>query len=157
PNPLGGVRVEGPGLNPRFRSFVGQWPIPYVYGLTPGELARMINGERWIPKRCTLTVVPMRGWKRSMTWRDVDLPWIPSSPNVPSGETPLYLAATGMLGEIGGVNLATGTPQSFQIIGASWLDPSAFAARLASYRLPGVVFEPVEIDFNRNPTDGREL
>ncbi|MCC7377668.1 MAG: DUF1343 domain-containing protein [Verrucomicrobiales bacterium] len=157
PNPLGGRRVEGPGLDPRFRTLVGQWPVPYVYGLTPGEMARMINGENWISNRCDLSVVPMKGWRRSMTWKDTGLRWIPSSPNVPTGDSPLYLVATGMLGEIGGVNLGTGTPLSFQIIATSWLDPNPLARQLSSYRLPGVQFSPFEFDFNRKPADGQEL
>ncbi|MBX3746253.1 MAG: DUF1343 domain-containing protein [Verrucomicrobiae bacterium] len=157
PNPLGGLRVEGPGVEPRFKSLVSQWPIPYVYGLTPGELARMIHGQRWISNRCDLLVVSMRGWSRSMTWPQTGLRWIASSPNVPAGDTPLYLVATGMLGEIGGLNLGTGTADSFKLIGAAWLDPQRFASHLNAYRLPGVVFDPIEMDFNRDPRDGREL
>ena len=80
PNPLGGRRVEGPMVTDAYRTFVSRWNIPYAYGLTFGELARMINGEGWIKQPCRLTVVPMRGWKRSMVWRDTDLPWVPSSP-----------------------------------------------------------------------------
>ena len=90
PNPLGGERVEGPPLDERFRSFVGQWNIPYAYGMTCGELARMINGEGWIKKPCALTVVPMTGWRRSMVWHDTGLPWVPTSPNVPRADSPLY-------------------------------------------------------------------
>ncbi|MBL9127630.1 MAG: DUF1343 domain-containing protein, partial [Verrucomicrobiales bacterium] len=157
PNPLGGRRVEGPGLDPRFKSFVGQWPVPYVYGLTPGELARMIQGEGWIRGKCALSVVPLRGWNRSMTWNETGLRWIPSSPNVPQGDTPLYLVATGVLGEVGGLNLGTGSPLSFRVVGAPWIDPTRFAKQLSSYRLPGVVFEPIELDFNRRPSDGNEL
>lgn len=157
PNPLGGQRVEGPMLNTRFKSFVGQWPVPYVYGLTPGELARMIQGERWIQGRCRVSVVPLRGWYRKMTWDDTKLPWIPSSPNVPRGDTPLYLVATGVLGEIGGLNLGTGSPLSFRVIGAPWLDPERFARQLRAYRLPGITFEPVALDFNRLARDGSEL
>ncbi|MBL9134651.1 MAG: DUF1343 domain-containing protein [Verrucomicrobiales bacterium] len=157
PNPLGGRRVEGPGLDPRFRSLVGQWPMPYVYGLTPGEVARMINGELWISNRCQLSVVPMKGWHRSMTWKETGLRWIASSPNVPSGESPLYLVATGMLGEIGGVNLGTGTPLSFQIIASSWLESATLTRQLNSYRLPGIQFSPFDFDFNRKASDGREL
>lgn len=157
PNPLGGVRVEGPGLDPKFRSFVGQWPIPYVYGLTPGELARMILSEGWISNRCALTVVKLRGWNRAMTWKDTGLRWIPSSPNVPLGDSPLYLVATGLLGEIGGLNLGTGTPDSFRWIGAPWLDSDRFCQELNWRRLPGVVFEPLKVDFNRRASDGAEL
>ncbi len=157
PNPLGGQRVEGPGLDARYKSFVGHWPIPYVYGMTPGELARMIRGEGWIRGNCSLTVVPLRGWSRSMTWNDTKLTWIPSSPNVPRGDTPLYLVATGVLGEIGGLNLGTGTANSFRIIGAPWIDPSRFSSQLNSYKLPGIAFEPLELDFNRRPADGAEV
>ena len=157
PNPLGGLRVEGPGLDPRFKSFVGQWPIPYVYGMTPGELARMINGEGWTRERCKLQVIPLRGWKRGMTWNDTGLKWIPSSPNVPRGDTPLYLVSTGILGEIGGLNLGTGSPLAFRVIGAAWLDAERFANQMNAYRLPGVKFDPVSLDFNRNGRDGKEL
>lgn len=157
PNPLGGLRVEGPMLNPRFRSFVGQWPIPYAYGLTSGELARMINGERWNQAACRLSVVPLRNWTRGMTWPDTRLPWVASSPNVPRGESPLYLVATGMLGEIGGLNLGTGTPWSFQIISGGGVEAPALAEKLNRYRLPGVVFTPMTLDFNGRREDGREL
>lgn len=157
PNPLGGQRVEGPGLDPKFKSFVGQWPIPYVYGLTPGELARMIQGEGWIEGRCDLEVIPMRGWTRRMTWNDTGLRWIASSPNVPRGDTPLYLVATGVLGEIGGLNLGTGSPLSFRVIGAPWLDPHEFTRHLKSHKLPGVRIDPLQLDFNRRTSDGSEL
>src|SRR5881398_3259219 len=102
PNPLAGERVEGPMVDDRFRSFVGQWNIPYTYGMTCGELARMINGEGWIKKPCKLTVIPMTGWRRTMVWRDTGLRWVPTSPNVPRGDSPLYYAATGLFGELAG-------------------------------------------------------
>ncbi|MBI3414510.1 MAG: DUF1343 domain-containing protein [Verrucomicrobia bacterium] len=143
PNPLGGERVEGPMVNPRFRSFVGRWDTPYVYGMTCGELARMINGERWIPKRCKLTVIPMKNWKRGMVWRDTGLTWIPTSPHVPTGDSPMFQVATGMIGEIGGVNIAMHTAAPFQCVAAPWLDAGNFCATLNRYRLPGVRFDPV--------------
>src|SRR4029079_10288724 len=70
PNPLGGERIEGPMVTNEFRSFVSQYDIPYVYGMTIRELAQMINAERWVTNQCKLTVVPMKGWKRSMLWPD---------------------------------------------------------------------------------------
>ena len=74
PNPLGGVRVEGPMVGQeKFRSFVSRWDVPYVYGLTCGELARMINDRGWIEHPCKLTVVPLEGWRRTMVWRDTGL------------------------------------------------------------------------------------
>jgi len=143
PNPLGGDRVEGPLVAAGFQSFVSRWNVPYVYGLTCGELARMINGEGWITNRCKLTVVPMRGWKRSMVWRDTGLPWVPTSPHVPHGDSPLFQVATGMLGEIGGVSTGIGYTLPFQCIAAPDLDPQKTADLLNSYKLPGVRFKPV--------------
>ena len=143
PTPLGGIRVEGPLLENKFRSGVSRWDVPYVYGLTCGELARMINGEGWITNRCKLTVVPMKGWRRSMVWRDTGLPWVPSSPHVPHGESPLFQVATGMLGEIGGVSTGIGYTLPFECIAAPNLDPHKTAEALNAYRLPGVKFQPV--------------
>lgn len=143
PNPLGGNRVEGPMLEEKFRSFVSQWDIAYVYGMTCGELARMINGEGWIKKPCRLTVVPLRGWKRAMVWRDTGLPWVPTSPHVPHGESPLFQVATGMLGEIGGISTGIGYTLPFQCIAAPGLDPQRLAETLNGYQLPGVRFQPI--------------
>jgi len=143
PNPLGGERVEGPMVEEKFRSFVSQWDVPYVYGLTCGELARMINGERWIKKPCKLTVVPLKGWRRSMVWRDTGLPWVPTSPHVPHGESPLFQVATGMLGEIGGVSTGIGYTLPFQCIAAPDVDKHRLADALNGYSLPGVRFVPV--------------
>jgi uncharacterized protein YbbC (DUF1343 family) len=143
PNPLGGERVEGPMVEENFRSFVSQWDVPYVYGLTCGELARMINGERWIKKPCKLTVVPLKGWRRSMVWRDTGLPWVPTSPHVPHGESPLFQVATGMLGEIGGVSTGIGYTLPFQCIAAPEVDKHRLADALNGYGLPGVRFVPV--------------
>jgi uncharacterized protein YbbC (DUF1343 family) len=143
PNPLGGERVEGPSLDRRFRSFVGRWPIPYVYGLTCGELARMINGERWISNTCRLTVVPLQGWRRTMTWADTGLAWLPTSPHVPHGDSPLYQVATGMLGEIGGVNIGIGYTLPFQCLAAPWLEGPRTAHWLNAQGLRGLKFLPV--------------
>jgi uncharacterized protein YbbC (DUF1343 family) len=143
PNPLGGVRVEGPTLEDKFRSFVGRWNVPYVYGLTCGELARMINGEGWITNRCRLTVVPMQGWRRSMVWGDTGLPWVATSPNVPKADSPLYLTATGLLGEIGTVSVGLGSTLPFQCVAAPWLDADKTCRWLNRSRLAGVKFTPV--------------
>ena len=146
PNPLGGIRVEGPSLEPKFRSFVGEWPIPYVYGLTCGELARMINSERWISRQCNLTVIPMQGWGRAMTWADTGLAWAPTSPKIQKSESALYYAATGILGEVGGLNLGGNFKMSFQCVTAPWLDAHKSYRQFNSYNLPGVFFEPFSIN-----------
>jgi uncharacterized protein YbbC (DUF1343 family) len=144
PNPLGGLRVEGPLIEQeKLRSFVSRWNVPYVYGMTCGELAQMINANGWITNHCKLTVVPMRGWERSMVWRDTGLPWVPASPHVPHGESPLYQVATGMLGEIGGVSIGIGYTLPFQCVAATNVNPHQLAAKLSSYDLPGVRFQPV--------------
>ena len=144
PNPLGGVRIEGPLVDQeKRRSFVSRWDVPYVYGLTCGELAQVINDKGWITNRCKLTVVPMKGWKRTMVWRDTGLPWVPTSPHVPHGESPLFQVATGMLGEIGGVNIGVGYTLPFQCIAATNVNPQQLAAAMNDYRLPGVRFQPV--------------
>src|SRR5262249_33705252 len=144
PNPLGGDRVEGPMLDPQFRSFVSHWNIPYVYGLTAGELAQFIQGERHDKTRCKLTVVPVRGWRRSMLWGDTGLPWVATSPHVPHAESPLFQVATGMLGELGGgISTGIGYTLPFQCLAAPELDPYKLANALNSYHLPGIRFQPI--------------
>jgi uncharacterized protein YbbC (DUF1343 family) len=142
PDPLGGERIEGPMLEESFRSLVSRWNVPYVYGLTCGELAQMINGQGWIKKPCRLTVVPMKGWKRSMVWADTGLPWVPSSPHVPHGESSLFQVATGMLGELGSVSTGIGYTLPFECVAAPGLDPHKLAAALNGYHLRGVEFRP---------------
>ncbi len=154
PNPLGGLRVEGPMLDPRFRSFVGQWEIPLIYGLTCGELARMINGEGWISNRCKLTVIAMQGWRRSMTWPDTRLPWHPTSPNVRSFDAAIGLPATGPVGEIGGLNIGLGSDYPFQCLAAPWLDAGKMAAYLNGLHLGGVKFIPVSFKSTRGAYAG---
>jgi uncharacterized protein YbbC (DUF1343 family) len=142
PDPLGGELIEGPMLEDKFRSLVSRWDVPYVYGLTCGELAQMINGEDWIKKPCRLTVVPMKGWKRSMVWADTGLPWVPTSPHVPHGESPLFQVATGMLGELGSVSTGIGYTLPFECVAAPGLDPHKLAEALNGYHLQAVEFRP---------------
>ena len=143
PNPLGGERVEGARLDPQFKSMVSHWNVPYVYGLTCGELAQMINGEGWIQSRGKVTVVRMRGWQRSMAWRDTGLSWVPTSPYIRTGNAPLYYAATGVLGEIGGISIGMSTTTPFQVLAAPDLEARSFCGRLEGYGLTGVRFRPV--------------
>ncbi len=143
PNPLGGLRVEGLRAQPAWRSMVGRWPIPYVYGLTCGELAAMINGEGWTTNRCKVKVIPMSGWQRRMAWRDTGLPWVPPSPHVPQGDSPLYQVATGMLGELGGLSIGVGYTLPFQCLAAPWLNAREFCATLNAFGLRGVRFVPI--------------
>ena len=152
PNPLGGNKIEGCYVEQPFNSFVSQYRIPYVYGLTVGELAIMINEEGLnrgqkgdqTPARCKLTVVPMEGWERDMLYEDTGLPWVLPSPNIPFKETPLYYAAAGICGELYGfMDIGVGYTLPFQTFGATWLDPEKLKARLESYGLPGVSFRTI--------------
>ncbi len=145
PNPLTGVRVEGPMLDQTYKSFVGLYPIPYVYGMTNGELARMINEEGWLTNgvKCKLTVVPMEGWTRTMWWEETGLQWIPPSQNIPRPTTPMFYVMTGLLGELGTVNQGIGYSLPFELVGAAWINAEVLAASLNSRRLPGVEFRPI--------------
>lgn len=157
PNPLGGLRVEGPMLEPRFKSLVGQWPVPLVYGMTAGELARMIAGERWIRTPPKVTVVPMNGWRRSMTWKDTGLAWIPPSPAVVSAERAFYLPATGLLADIGGVSVGFGTPTPYEVLAAPWFDANRLCDWLRARGLPGVEFVPVSFTPERGAYAGQRV
>lgn len=152
PNPLGGKKIEGNYVEPGFHSFVSQYRIPYVYGLTVGELAMMINEEglnrgqkgNQEPAYCKLTVVPMEGWTRDMTYEDTGLPWVLPSPNIPFKDSPMYYASSGICGELYGyMNIGIGYTLPFQVFGAVWLDPELLKGKLESYDLPGVSFRTI--------------
>jgi uncharacterized protein YbbC (DUF1343 family) len=145
PDPLTGIRVEGPMLEPKYKSFVGAYPIPYVYGMTAGELAEMINGERWLADsvQCNLTVVPLEGWKRTMWWDETGLSWVPSSPNIPHACTIMFAAMTGPLGELGTVNQGVGYTLPFELVGAPWANGAALAKYLNEKGLSGIHFRPL--------------
>jgi uncharacterized protein YbbC (DUF1343 family) len=142
PNPMGGLRVSGPPLDPAWKSFVGQVPVPYVHGLTAGELATMINAFGWIKARPRLAVIPMRGWKRSMIWQDTGLRWIATSPNIPRADSSFYYAVTGILGGLNGVDIGIGTSRPFEYAGGPGINPHEFAASLNRRGIPGVRFAP---------------
>ena len=152
PNPLGGNKIEGCYVEQPFNSFVSQYHIQYVYGLTVGELAVMINEEgmnrgqkgNQAPVKCKLTVIPMEGWTRDMIYEDTGLPWVLPSPNIPFKETPMYYASAGICGELYGfMNIGIGYTLPFQIFGAVWLDPDKLKERLDSYELPGISFRTI--------------
>jgi uncharacterized protein YbbC (DUF1343 family) len=145
PNPLGGIRVEGPPVKHGFESFVSGYPVPYVYGLTCGELASMLNGERMLARgiQCSLTVISMKGWKREMNFASTGLPWVPTSPHIPEASTPAHYVSAGMLGELGVVSEGVGYTIPFKVFAAPWIDPRGMAERLNGLGLAGVVFRPL--------------
>lgn len=144
PNPLGGNKVEGSPVS-ETRSFVNQFAIPYLYGLTPGELAEMLVGEKLItlPKPLKLTVIPMQGWRRDMLYADTGLPWVLPSPHIPSAETAIYYPATGILGELDWASIGVGYTLPFRTIAAPWGNSVELADRLNGLKLPGVRFRPI--------------
>ncbi len=140
PNPINGWVVDGPMLEDDLRSFVGYINVPYCHGMTIGELARYFNGEYKVG--CDLTVVPMKGWRREMSFEDTGLNWIPTSPNIPEASTALYYPMTGLLGELQIVNIGIGYSLPFKIIGAPWINGKKFADSLNGQKFPGVYFIP---------------
>lgn len=149
PNPLGGMRVEGPRLEKRFKSFVGMYDIPYVYGMTVGELARWVNRE-YLSKPCNLVVVPMKDWKRSMVWEDTKLSWVPTSPNIPKAVATRGYVATGLVGEAGIANGANDR-YPFEVIATDKLNAEAFTNQMNSMGWKGVRFEPYIAPHPKNP------
>jgi len=136
PNPLGGIRIEGPRLDPMVKSFVGLYDVPYIYGLTPGELARWINAN-YLDRPCKLTVVTMTGWTRRMVWEDTGLRWVPTSPNIPTIGAARGYTATGFLGEIG-IESGIGSPVPFQVVSGKDWDTKDLARRFNALNIPGV-------------------
>ena len=152
PNPLGGEKVEGCNVEPGFFSFVSEFSIPYIYGLTVGELALLINeegmncGQRGneAPLKCKLTVVPMEGWHRRMLYTDTGLPWVLPSPNIPYPQSAVNYPSAGIAGELYGyLNIGIGYTLPFETFAASWIDADALKDELDSYCLPGVAFRTI--------------
>lgn len=138
PEPAGGDKVGGPMLDPENVSFIGVMNVPQYYGLTPGEWARLVQAER-TPK-VKLRVIPLRGWRRGMTYGELGWAWVPPSQHIPRWESSLFYAMTGTLGELGVVSEGVGTPLPFEQIGAPWLDGTALENALNAQKLPGVRF-----------------
>jgi uncharacterized protein YbbC (DUF1343 family) len=140
PNPIGGAGVEGPMLDARFASFVGQFPIPMRHGMTIGELASLVNDHFGLGAK--LEVVRMAGWSRAMYADDTGLPWVLPSPNLPTVDSTVVYPGTVLI-EGTNVSEGRGTTRPFELVGAPWVEPEAFAAALNARGLPGVRCRPV--------------
>lgn len=160
PNPLGGLKIEGPVVRDGFHSFVSQYKIPYIYGLTVGELAMLINEEgmncgqngREAPLKCELYVIPMEGWEREMKFNDTGLPWVLPSPNIPYPESAICYPAAGMVGEMYNyLNIGIGYTLPFATFAEQWVDADELKARLDSYDVPGVAWRTIHY----TPISGR--
>lgn len=164
PNPLGGDKIEGSYVEDGYFSFVSQYRIPYVYGLTVGELALMINSEglnrgqlgNQEPSRCSLTVIPMEGWRRSMRYGDTGLPWVLPSPNIPYSSSAENYCAAGICGELYGfLNIGIGYTLPFQVFAEEWIDAERLKETLDALRLPGVSFRTIYFKPFSGRTAGR--
>ena len=147
PNPVGGNKVEGNLTEDDCVSFVSQFPIPYLYGLTPGELANYLNEEGLVGDnlKVNLTVVPMEGWKRDMEFRETGMPWVLPSPHIPNPETAVLYPVSGILGELGYMNIGVGYTEPFKLFTAEWIDAEELSRRMNALNLPGMMFRPIHI------------
>jgi len=146
PNPLGGLLVDGNCADTAMLSFVSFLPIPYLHGMTIGELALMANERGWLPKdkqgiprKAKLDIVKMSGWRRAMTWESTSLSWLPTSPNIPTPNAIRGAAMTGVLGELSLVSIGIGTALPFQYIGLPhFTAPDCQALSTALQRTDGI-------------------
>jgi uncharacterized protein YbbC (DUF1343 family) len=137
PNPINGVDISGNILEPEFASFVGLFPLPTRHGMTVGELAQMFRDR--VNAKCDLQIVPMVGWKRQYWLDDTDAPWVMPSPNMPTLDSATVFPGTV---HFEGTQLSEGrgTTKPFELIGAPYIDPDAYADQLTALGLPGVIF-----------------
>jgi len=144
PNPLGGEYVDGPMVEEDQISFLGYINVPFCHGMTIGELCKLFVAEKKIS--ADLSVVPMSGWKRGMTYEQTGLAWIPTSPNIPEATTPFYYPATGLLGVFPSfLYLGIGDSLPFRVVAAPWIDGEELAAALNKGERDGFVFQPTRV------------
>jgi uncharacterized protein YbbC (DUF1343 family) len=140
PNPIGGMRVEGPILDPDKTSFVGYMPLPVRHGMTVGEIARYFNAENKIG--ADLHVVPMKGWSRSYYFWDTGQIWANPSPNMRNMMEAILYPGICLL-EATNVSVGRGTDRPFEILGAPWIDPRRLAAEMNAAKVPGIRAVPL--------------
>lgn len=148
PNPVGANKIEGNLVEDSCISFVSQFPIPYLYGLTPGELAKYLDGEGLAGakgKKLNLSVIPMDGYDRSMSFRDTGMPWVLPSPHIPTPESCIYYPMTGILGELYFMSIGIGYTEPFKLFCAPWIEAEKLSQRLNARNLPGILFRPIHI------------
>ncbi len=139
PNPIGGLSVEGPLLEPELRSFIGAGRLPIRHGLTVGELAHFFRHGRQLD--LDLTVISMQGWQREMWYDETELPWVMPSPNMPTLDTAIVYPGACLV-EGTNVSEGRGTTRPFELIGAPWIDADNLADQLNHESVPGVHFRP---------------
>jgi len=142
PNPIGGLQIEGGGLEAGLENFCGLYPVPQRHAMTVGELARLYNATFGIG--CDLEVVACEGWQRRLYFDETELPWVIPSPNMPTLETAIVYPGLCLL-EATNVSEGRGTTRPFELVGAPFVDGRALAAELGGYGLPGAIFRPCVI------------
>ena len=140
PNPVNGVSVEGPALDPGLEHFAGYFPMPARHGLTLGELAALFNGENRMG--ADVTVVPAKGWTRDRWFDETGLAWTNPSPNMRSLLQATLYPGIGAI-EWSNVSVGRGTDAPFEQVGAPWIDGVKLAERLNARQIPGIRFYPV--------------
>ena len=151
PNPINGVLVDGPVLEPDLRSFTGYFSMPIRHGMTVGEVAGMFNQENHLNAK--LHVIKMQGWQRSDWFDETGLAWINPSPNLRNlTETTLYPGVC--LVEGANVSVGRGTDTPFEIMGAPWIDAAKLAAYLNSRKIQGVRFVATDFTPTSSPFAG---
>ncbi len=146
PNPLGGVKIEGCITEKKYQSFISQFPIPYVYGLTCGELAQLLNNESMLNNnlKCELNIIPLEGWNRKMNFEDTGLLWVLTSPHIPHKYSSYFYPMTGILGELrSAISIGVGYTLPFQLVGNDWIDGHCLAKELNSRKIEGLFFRPI--------------
>ena len=141
PNPINGIDVVGPMLDPKSESFVGFYRLPVRHGMTIGELARLFKQE--LKLDLDLQVIACEGWQRSDYWDATGLTWVNPSPNMRSLSQALLYPGIGLI-ETTNVSVGRGTDTPFEIVGAPWMDGVELAKQMNAQELPGVTFVPIE-------------
>lgn len=151
PNPLGGLKVDGPPLDREWRSYVGAFHVPYVHGLTIAELARIAkHTPGWMEtpetarKNGKLTIVPMRGWTRGMLWTQTELRWVPTSPYIPDLSAVLGYAMTGLGAQEGGFSHGIGTPYPFRLLRYKGKSAQEVQNALIAKNIPGLSYRIIK-------------
>lgn len=145
PNPLGGLKVDGPPIDRQWMSYVGSFSVPYIHGLTMGEMAKMAQGEMgWLKKKGKLRIVPMKGWTRDMLWADTGLKWIPTSPNIPDLSAVMGYAMTGLGAQVGEFKHGIGSEYPFRVLTHPKKSPQEIIRILQEKVIPGVKYKVTE-------------
>ena len=170
PNIIGGLAVQGPVSDEGKEAYVNYMQLPIRHGMTLGELARYINGERRLtsaaspnihePLGAAVTIVKMQNWQRSMFYDQTGLPWINPSPNLRTVNAATLYPGAELL-QFTNVSVGRGTPVPFENIAAPFFDAPALAAALNARNIPGVTFSAATVtiseDANKYPYHGQTL